>query len=70
MNPETVKRREYLGILLFLGGVFLCILGMAGFFFYWTTALAILIFGIAIGSGGIATLSTIPDLIHTTDESW
>lgn len=70
MNPEAVKRREYIGIACFLGGVFLCIVGIAGFFLHWTAALTIVIFGIATGGGGIATLSSIPDLIHTPDESW
>lgn len=70
MNPETVKRREYIGILCFLCGIFLCIVGITGFFLHWTAALAIVIFGIVTGGGGIATLSSIPDLIHTPDESW
>ena len=69
MNPEKVKKREYIGILGILGGVFLCIVGVAGFFFHWAAALAIVIFGVAAGGGGIATLSSIPDLIHTPYES-
>ena len=70
MAPETVKRREYIGILCFLGGVFLCIAGVAGLFLHWTAALPTLILGITTGAGGIATLSSIPDLIHTPDKSW
>ncbi len=70
MNPETVKRREYIGILCILSGAFLCIAGIAGFFLNWPAALAIVISGITAGGVGLATLSSIPDLVQTPDESW
>jgi predicted membrane channel-forming protein YqfA (hemolysin III family) len=70
MSPSQVKKREYSGIVILISGCFLVAAGALGLFFAWPLALLLLGIGAAgVVTGGV-TLASIPDLVHTPDESW
>ena len=70
MSPSQVKKREHTGIVSLIIGVFLVAVGTVGLLFTWELAVAVLGLGtVGIIAGGV-TLASIPDLVHTPDESW
>ncbi len=70
MSPSQVKKREHSGIVGLLIGGLLVAVGALGLFFAWPLALLVLAIGAAgVVTGGV-TLASIPDLVHTPDESW
>lgn len=70
MSPSQVKKREYSGIVSLISGCFLVAAGALGLFFTWPLALLLLGIGATGVVAGGAVLASIPDLIHTPDESW
>ncbi len=70
MSPSQVKKREHSGIVSLLVGALLVAVGALGLFFTWPLALLVLGIGAVGVVVGSVTLVSIPDLVHTPDESW
>jgi len=70
MNPEQVKRREYLGLATLVLGAIGVIAGVVWFFFQIPTGLILLGIGVAAGTIGILVLNRIPDMIASGDDLW
>ena len=70
MNPNQVKRRENWGLCALVAGAVLSLCGLLSLFVSLTVAAAGLAVGIALAAAGGVTLRSIPDLVHTPDESY
>ncbi len=70
MSPSQVKKREHTGIISLIIGIFLVAVGAVGLLFTWQLALLLLGLGIIGVVAGSVMLASIPDLVHTPDESW
>ncbi|MCZ6656374.1 MAG: hypothetical protein O7C67_03700 [Gammaproteobacteria bacterium] len=70
MSPSQVKKREHTGIISLIIGIFLVAVGAVGLLFTWQLALLLLGLGTIAVVAGSVTLASIPDLVHTPDESW
>ena len=68
MNPDSVKRREYAGILLILLGLLACACGLLGMVLDWPMAVGTLGTGAGALTIGTATLTTIPNLVQDIKE--
>ena len=69
MNPESVKRREYTGLVLIAGGLALCAYGLLGLVADWQPAFSAIVAGAAAAAGGTRVLTAIPTLIDELEEA-
>ena len=69
MNPESVKRREYTGLVLIAGGLVLCGYGLLGLVADWQPAFGAIVAGTAAAAGGTMVLTAIPSLIDELEEA-
>ncbi len=70
MNPNQIKRRENLGLATLVIGVLVCLASLAFFLINPMAALAGFSMGLVVTIGGGLVLGSIPDLVHTPDESY
>jgi len=70
MNPDEVKRREYLGLAGLLVGLLNAVTGLIGLLFSIPVGLIVLSIGIAITAAGIFILTKIPDVVAPTEDLW
>jgi hypothetical protein len=70
MNPEQVKRREYLGLAGLVVGVLNLIAGLTCLLYLVPVGLALMGFGTAATVAGIIILNRIPDVVASPDELW
>ena len=70
MNPEQVKRREYLGLAGLIVGVLNMIAGIGCLLYLVPLGLALMGFGIAVTIAGVMVLNRIPDVVASPDEVW
>ena len=70
MNPEQVKRREYLGLAGLVVGVLNLLAGIGCLIYLVPLGLALMGFGIAVTIAGVMILNRIPDVVASPDEVW
>lgn len=70
MNPDEVKRREYLGLAGLVLGLLNVIAGLIGLMFSPPLGLIVLGLGIAVTFAGIFVLTKIPDVVEPADDLW
>ena len=70
MNPEQVKRREYLGLAGLVVGVLNLLAGIGCLIYLVPLGLALMGFGIAVTIAGVMVLNRIPDVVASPDEVW
>ena len=70
MNPDEVKRREYLGLAGLILGLVNVITGLIGLLFSMPLGLLVLGFGVGITAAGIFVLTKIPDVVGPTEDLW
>ena len=70
MNPEQVKRREYLGLTGLVVGVLNLLAGIGCLIYLVPLGLALMGFGIAVTIAGVMVLNRIPDVVASPDEVW
>ena len=70
MNPDQVKRREYLGLAGLVVGVLNLLAGIGCLIFLVPVGLALMGFGIAVTIAGVIVLNRIPDVVASPDEVW
>ena len=70
MNPQQVKRREYLGLSGLLIGAVHLVAGLICLLFSMPIGLLVLGFGTAAFSAGIFVLSNIPDVVGPREDLW
>ena len=68
MNPQQVKRREYLGLGTTLIGAVFVVSSIFSVFFAPLIALALAVTGSAVLATGIFVLNSIPDVLASADE--
>ena len=69
MNPESVKRREYTGLVLIAGGLALCAYGLLSLVADWQPAVGAIVAGATAAAGGTMVLTSIPSLIDEFEEA-
>ncbi len=67
MNPEQVKRREYLGLAGLAVGIINLVAGLTCLLYLVPVGLALIGFGTA---AGVFILNRIPDVVASPDEFW
>ncbi len=67
MNPDEVKRREYLGLGALVLGLLNVITGLTCLLFSMPLGLTFLGFGVGITAAGIFVLTKIPDVIGPSE---
>ena len=70
MNPEQVKRREYLGLAGLVVGVLNLLAGIGCLIYLVPLGLALMGFGISVTIAGVMVLNRIPDVVASPDEVW
>ena len=70
MNPEQVKRREYLGLAGLVVGVLNLLAGIGCLIYLVPLGLALMGFGIAVTIAGVMVLNRIPAVVASPDEVW
>ena len=70
MNPNQVKRREYLGLSGLLLGAILVLSGVISLLFLLPLGLGLLGLGCALFAAGVLVLMHIPDLVGPPEEVW
>ena len=70
MNPQQVKRREYLGLAGLLLGLINAIAGLISLVFSMPIGLTLLGFGLAASAAGTIVLTTIPDVVGPVEDLW
>ena len=68
MNPESVKRREYTGLVLIAGGLVLFGYGLLGLIVDGQPAVGAIVTGTATVAVGTGVLTTIPSLIDEFED--
>ncbi len=68
MNPEQVKRQEYLGLTGLIVGILITLTGMACLLFAFPAGIVVIGLGCAITAAGIFVLKKIPDLLASPEE--
>ena len=68
MNPDQVKRREYLGLTGLIVGILIALTGLACLLFLFPLGLAVTGLGCAITAAGIFVLNKIPDVLASPEE--
>lgn len=70
MDPEEVKRREYLGLVALVLGIVFFLAGLTCLAYLAAIGLALIAFGAALTVVGINVLKGIPDVIPSPDDIW
>lgn len=70
MNPQQVKRREYLGLAGLLLGLINAIAGLISLIFSMPIGLTLLGFGLATSAASTIVLTKIPDVVGPVEDLW
>jgi hypothetical protein len=68
LNPDQVKRREYLGLTCLSIGLVTAVVGIVSLLFLLPLGLSLIGFGSAAITGGVFVLMRIPDLVEPSEE--
>ena len=70
MNPQQVKRREYLGLGALIIGLLHVVAGLVSLLFSMPIGLVVLGLGAALLTAGTLVLSNIPDVVGPAEDLW
>ncbi len=70
MNPNQIKRREYLGLATLIAGVLALLIGMLCLLVSTAIGLLVAVLGLAVCTCGVVILHNIPDVMVQQEELW
>ncbi len=70
MNPEQIKRREYLGLSALGVGILNALAGICCLLASLAVGLVLISFGTALAAAGLFILTKIPDVLGQPEELW